>query len=44
MEWIEVTDCFSESQRHYKDKYLIIYEVKDNTVEVSFVFVTGWNL
>lgn len=35
MKWIEVTDCFSESQRHYKDKYLIIDEVLDDTVEVS---------
>lgn len=35
MKWIEVTDYFSESQRHYKDKYLIIDEVLDDTVEVS---------
>lgn len=33
--WINVTDAFSESQRHYKNTYLEISEVFDEVVEVS---------
>lgn len=34
-EWKDVTECFSESQRHYKETYLEIDEVYDDKVEVS---------
>lgn len=34
-EWVNVTDSFSESQRHYKNTYLEICEVFDEVVEVS---------
>lgn len=33
--WKNVTESFSESQRHYKDCYLEIDEVYDEHVEVS---------
>ena len=33
--WKNVTETFSESQRHYKDCYLEIDEVYDEHVEVS---------
>lgn len=33
--WRDVTDTFSERQRHYKNTYLEIDEVYDETVEVS---------
>lgn len=33
--WINVTNTFSESQRHYKNTYLEICEVFDEVVEVS---------
>ena len=35
MEWINVTDSFTEKQRHYSNTYLEIDEVFDNVVEVS---------
>lgn len=34
-DWVDVTQNFSEVQRHYKDSYLEIDEVLDNTIEVS---------
>ena len=34
-EWVDVTDAFSESARHYKDLYMEINEVFDDVVEVS---------
>lgn len=34
-QWINVTDTFSELQRHYKNTYLEVCEVLDETVEVS---------
>ncbi len=34
-EWKNVTESFSEEQRHYKNTYLEISEVYDGTVEVS---------
>ena len=34
-QWVNVTDTFSESQRHYKNTYLEICEVLDEVVEVS---------
>lgn len=34
-QWVNVTDTFSESQRHYKNTYLEICEVLDEIVEVS---------
>ncbi|MDO4340197.1 MAG: hypothetical protein Q4C91_19265 [Eubacteriales bacterium] len=34
-EWKNVTEYFSEEQRHYKGKYLEIDEVYDEEVEVS---------
>jgi hypothetical protein len=33
--WENVTEFFSEEERHYKDTYLEINEVYDETVEVS---------
>lgn len=33
--WENVTEYFSETERHYKDTYLEINEVYDGTVEVS---------
>ena len=33
--WRDVTDCFSESQRHYRGTYMEIDEVYDESVEVS---------
>lgn len=33
--WVDVTQSFSETQRHYRDSYLEIDEVLDNTIEVS---------
>jgi hypothetical protein len=33
--WINVTENFSEEERHYKDTYLEISEVYDDKVEVS---------
>lgn len=33
--WRDVTDCFSESERYYKDVYLKIDEVYDEVLEVS---------
>ncbi len=33
--WEDKTDYFSEEQRHYKDTYLEICEVIDDTLEVS---------
>ena len=35
MSWKNVTDVFSESERHYNGKYLEICEVYDNLVEVN---------
>jgi hypothetical protein len=35
MEWKNVTETFSEKQRHYNGKYLEISRVYDNKVEVS---------
>ena len=34
-QWVNVTNTFSESQRHYKNTYLEICEVFDEVVEVS---------
>lgn len=34
-EWIDVTESFSERQRHYKNMYLEICEVCDEKIEVS---------
>lgn len=34
-EWVNVTDYFSEGQRHYMDTYLEISEVLDDTIETS---------
>lgn len=34
-QWVNVTDTFSETQRHYKNTYLEICEVFDEVVEVS---------
>lgn len=34
-QWVNVTDTFSESQRHYKNTYLEICEVLGETVEIS---------
>lgn len=34
-QWVNVTDTFSESERHYKKTYLEICEVLDEVVEVS---------
>lgn len=39
-EWKNVTDCFSEEQRHYNGKYLEIDEVYDDEVEVSVFSAT----
>ncbi len=33
--WKDVTESFSEDQRYYKDTYLEICEVFDETIEVS---------
>ena len=33
--WENVTDSFSEKERHYKDTYLEINEVYDGKIEVS---------
>ena len=33
--WVDVTDSFSEKDRHYKNLYLEINEVYDDVVEVS---------
>jgi len=33
--WVDVTSCFSEKRRHYKDLYMEINEVYDDVVEVS---------
>ena len=33
--WEDKTDYFTEEQRHYKDTYLEISEVLDNTIEAS---------
>lgn len=35
MEWINVTEEFTERQRHYNNKYLEIDEVYDELLEVS---------
>lgn len=35
MNWKNVTECFTEEQRHYNGKYLEIDEVYDDVVEVS---------
>jgi len=34
-QWVNVTNTFSESKRHYKNTYLEICEVFDEVVEVS---------
>ena len=34
-QWVNVTNTFAESQRHYKNTYLEICEVLDESVEVS---------
>ena len=34
-QWVNVTNTFSEEQRHYKDTYLEICEVFDEVVEIS---------
>lgn len=34
-QWKDVTDTFSESQRHYKNTYLEICEVLDGVLEIS---------
>lgn len=33
--WEDKTDYFTEKERHYKDTYLEISEVLDNTIEAS---------
>lgn len=33
--WVNVTECFSEKQRHYKNTYLEVDWVYDDVVEVS---------
>ena len=33
--WRDVTDCFSESQRHYRGTYMEMDEVYNESVEVS---------
>lgn len=33
--WEDKTDNFIEKERHYKDTYLEISEVLDNTIEAS---------
>lgn len=38
-EWKNVTDSFSEEQRHYKNTYMEICEVFDEAVEVSLFFL-----
>ena len=35
MEWKNVTNCFTEEQRHYKEVYLEIDHVGDEEIEVS---------
>lgn len=34
--WVNVTDTFTEEQRHYRNTYLEICEVLDDKIEVSF--------
>ncbi len=34
-QWMDVTSTFSESRRYYKNTYLEICEVMDETVEIS---------
>lgn len=34
-EWKNVTDTFSEKQRHYRNTYLEICEVMDDAIEIS---------
>lgn len=34
-EWVNVTECFSEEQRQYRNKYLEVDWVYDDVVEVS---------
>lgn len=34
-DWVDVTQNFSETQRYYRDSYLEIDEVLDDTIEVS---------
>jgi hypothetical protein len=33
--WVDVTDSFSEENRHYKNLYMEVNEVYDDVVEVS---------
>lgn len=41
-DWVDVTQNFSETQRHYRDSYLEIDEVFDDVIEVSlFSRTTG---
>ena len=35
MSWVDVTNTFSESERHYKNMYLEICEVYDGVLEVN---------
>lgn len=34
-QWVDVTDTFSESRRHYRNTYLEICEVLNEEVEIS---------
>lgn len=34
-DWVDVTQSFSETQRHYRDSYLESDEVLDDTIELS---------
>ena len=34
-DWVDVTRCFTEEERHYKDLYMEINEVCDDLLEVS---------
>lgn len=34
-QWVDVTNTFSESRRHYKNTYLEICEVLDEVLEIS---------
>jgi hypothetical protein len=39
--WIDVTNAFSEKERHYKDLYMEIDEVFDDVLELSLFSSTG---
>ncbi len=40
-QWVNVTDTFSESRRHYKNTYLEICEVIGDALEVSLFSSAG---